>query len=536
MKQLTCEMCGSTDLLKQEGVFVCQTCGTKYSVEEAKKMMIEGTVDVSGSSVKIDNTDSINTYMSMAENAYNASNTAEAEAYCNRVIEIDPQNYDAWMLKGQSAGWQSSLANIRLGEAINCFLNAIQFAPEEPQPIKLDLMGTEVDATVDIRKRLIDKATEEIKNISVALVKLQGDRFAKWPDVDEGNGLLNVVNAICQPVLIYMKAVLTPVDIMPAIATAINNSVMDAWNNIVVPEYINDDDTGHPSDYAFSKLLERAGHCASLLEYAIGLSDDDDESDIIRYKNLIAIHERCISSCSWDYKHETYAASYSLWDGSPNYATKKVWYKNKTLTDSAIANRRASISQYRSKITQCEANVRAKKQREAEEKRRQQEEDRRRKEQEQRERNQAYWAEHAEEKQQLESERNTLQAQLKQLQEQVAPYDREIAKWQKKREADTPAQEEKKTVEKQVSLLRSEQSSLGIFKGKEKKALQAQIDELSSRLPAINESIEAEEKEQIKMCNGKIREIEQQAKPIKDKIAAAEKRINEIKAELTKNR
>ena len=74
MKQLTCEMCGSTDLLKQDGVFVCQTCGTKYSVEEAKKMMIEGTVDVSGSSVKIDNTDSINIYMSMAENAYNASN------------------------------------------------------------------------------------------------------------------------------------------------------------------------------------------------------------------------------------------------------------------------------------------------------------------------------------------------------------------------------------------------------------------------------------------------------------------------------
>ena len=46
MKQLTCEMCGSNDLLKQDGVFVCQTCGTKYSVEEAKKMMIEGTVDV----------------------------------------------------------------------------------------------------------------------------------------------------------------------------------------------------------------------------------------------------------------------------------------------------------------------------------------------------------------------------------------------------------------------------------------------------------------------------------------------------------
>ena len=48
MKQLTCEMCGSTDLIKQDGVFVCQTCGCKYSVEEAKKMMIEGTVEVTG--------------------------------------------------------------------------------------------------------------------------------------------------------------------------------------------------------------------------------------------------------------------------------------------------------------------------------------------------------------------------------------------------------------------------------------------------------------------------------------------------------
>lgn len=54
MKQLTCEMCGSTDLIKEDGVFVCQSCGCKYSVEEAKRLMIEGTVDVQGT-VKVDN-------------------------------------------------------------------------------------------------------------------------------------------------------------------------------------------------------------------------------------------------------------------------------------------------------------------------------------------------------------------------------------------------------------------------------------------------------------------------------------------------
>ena len=41
MKQLTCEMCGSTDLMKDGGVFVCQSCGCKYSVEEAKRMIRE---------------------------------------------------------------------------------------------------------------------------------------------------------------------------------------------------------------------------------------------------------------------------------------------------------------------------------------------------------------------------------------------------------------------------------------------------------------------------------------------------------------
>ena len=47
-------MCGGTDLMKQDGVFVCQSCGCKYSPEEARKIMIEGPVDISGSTVKID--------------------------------------------------------------------------------------------------------------------------------------------------------------------------------------------------------------------------------------------------------------------------------------------------------------------------------------------------------------------------------------------------------------------------------------------------------------------------------------------------
>ena len=41
MKQIRCEMCGNSDLIKQDGVFVCQFCGAKYTLEEAKKLLIE---------------------------------------------------------------------------------------------------------------------------------------------------------------------------------------------------------------------------------------------------------------------------------------------------------------------------------------------------------------------------------------------------------------------------------------------------------------------------------------------------------------
>ena len=104
MKQLTCEMCGSTDLIKQDGVFVCQTCGTKYSIEEARKMMVEGTVEVTGT-VKVDDSAKLENYLNIAKKAAAAGNNEEAEKYCNQILEINPENYEAWAIKGKAAGW-----------------------------------------------------------------------------------------------------------------------------------------------------------------------------------------------------------------------------------------------------------------------------------------------------------------------------------------------------------------------------------------------------------------------------------------------
>lgn len=94
MKQLTCEMCGSTELIKQDGVFVCQACGTKYSVEEAKKMMVEGTVDVQGT-VKIDMSEKLQNLYQVARRAKDDNDSETAAKYYDMILVEDPTSWEA---------------------------------------------------------------------------------------------------------------------------------------------------------------------------------------------------------------------------------------------------------------------------------------------------------------------------------------------------------------------------------------------------------------------------------------------------------
>lgn len=94
MKRLTCEMCGSTDLVKDGGVFVCQSCGCKYSIEEARKMMVEGTVDIRGT-VQVDNSAFVQKYLENARRAKEKEDWEETEKYYNMVEQNDPNNIEA---------------------------------------------------------------------------------------------------------------------------------------------------------------------------------------------------------------------------------------------------------------------------------------------------------------------------------------------------------------------------------------------------------------------------------------------------------
>lgn len=123
MKRLTCEMCGSTDLIKQDGVFVCQTCGCKYSIEEAKKMMVEGTVDVSGSTVKVDNKRKIENLRTLADRAKAEGDTETAAKYFEELLKEDPNNWEANFYTIYYAAHNIKIAQI--GSAANRVSNII---------------------------------------------------------------------------------------------------------------------------------------------------------------------------------------------------------------------------------------------------------------------------------------------------------------------------------------------------------------------------------------------------------------------------
>lgn len=86
MSTLVCELCNSNDLLKENGVYVCQHCGTKYTIEEAKKLL--GTV-------KIDRTDELEKLLQLARRARDLKDSENAEKYYSTILQEDPNSWEA---------------------------------------------------------------------------------------------------------------------------------------------------------------------------------------------------------------------------------------------------------------------------------------------------------------------------------------------------------------------------------------------------------------------------------------------------------
>ena len=105
MKALVCEMCGSQDLVKQDGMYICQNCGTKYAPEEAKKLMVE---------VTIDNSEKIKNLYQLARRAYSDKNYEDAANYYSQITVAVPNDWEAYYFSVFCKQMTCTIANIPL--------------------------------------------------------------------------------------------------------------------------------------------------------------------------------------------------------------------------------------------------------------------------------------------------------------------------------------------------------------------------------------------------------------------------------------
>ena len=167
MKPLTCEMCGSTNLLKQDGVFVCQSCGTKYSVEEAKKMMVEGTVAVEGT-VKIDTSSELKNLYEIARRAKDSDNADNAEKYYDMILVKDPTSWEANFYVVYYRAMKCKIAEIwsAANSIVNCLPSALTLVKEHvPAEQQENMCGEIFNKVLFIAPMLFNAATSHYESI-----------------------------------------------------------------------------------------------------------------------------------------------------------------------------------------------------------------------------------------------------------------------------------------------------------------------------------------------------------------------------------
>lgn len=528
MKQLVCEMCGGTELLKEDGVFVCQSCGTKYSVEEARKMMVEVT-----GTVQVKNAAQLENLLNLAKSSFESQNYAQAEEFCNQVIAMDDKNYEAWKLKGEAINYQINAKNQRILEVYNCIMTSYRVLSEEEKETKIfDIifsLKTCLEGEVDFwlkqfeASRPTDSALSRVKNAYI-------DAYDKMAAAYEELGLKDLLDGYLINLANYFIA-------------KCNGICVDAWNSTVGYNYYRDymgkgkdpftrpakehrwvianTDLYRPTYNIWSTFINETDNLIGLLKFAEKQINDDTDSKLISniYSNIIYFEECLIPSGSW----KIMTGYTSSWDEYMSVG----WGEEYGLSDEAKRMRRENINKYKEKQNNEPKEAIARQ--------------RRKQEKERKEKIKKYWENHPKEKAELDNEYadiknkiDALNAKIDEINKKNAP---QVGELYLERERKLPCEVEVDKQRKLILDLENQRDKCGIFKGKEKKAIQQRIDtEEAPKLKLLQKQAEEKKKSHQERIDSQIMDVNIESKEFRDEVALLQKRADEITTELTKDR
>lgn len=442
MKKIACELCGSNDFVKDGGMFVCQSCGTKYTLEEAKKLMIEGTVEVTGT-VTVDNREKVNNLLVLAQRAKRTNDSKTAAQYYQQLLLEDPDNWEAAFYTIFYDAHNNKIAQIgeaanRVGNSLTAVFEQINLLPQEEKQTAAEEVTMQCCKFGDM---LMSNAVDFLKNNYDVKSRDTGDIFKDIADVLERNKKrMTQANEWVTPILLMLMR------LEDELKKALPDHVELYCHVCVTAKKM--------VDLLIEKEIMQKSHTNREISTALAMK---------------------MLGCT-----ELYAAVLVVMDKMEE-------------------------------IGSVEKQLRLK-------------------------RIEAYWEEHAEEKQALEQkkqalcqERDDLRAQETQLRQRMQAFDPNS-------NVSVPASSQMQKLQQQRTEAYRQMSNLGLFKGKEKKALTETIARLDEEIRQMNQQVTqqiAEKKLEIQKKRQELRDAQQELQP---RLNAIETELKEIENELTKER
>ena len=122
MIELNCPSCGGQlELPENLEIAHCMYCGTKILIQDKDK-----------SNEQIN----LKRYKELSNTAFEAKNFEETIKYCNKVLEIDTNDIEAWINKAISTSKLSTVAHNRYEESVSYLDKANQLAPDDARILK----------------------------------------------------------------------------------------------------------------------------------------------------------------------------------------------------------------------------------------------------------------------------------------------------------------------------------------------------------------------------------------------------------------
>lgn len=425
---IQCEICDSTNLLKQEGVFVCQDCGAKYTTEEIKKM-VSGTASApvpSPPALKKENPpivkeeekitkepnsvkkEEIAQLLKWAETAYKEGNTDAGDTYLHKAISkdsIDPNVIKMCLKHGKEIS-RSTLKYMIEETPANEKTAAYEFAYDvlEKQGMTLGFPFAESDY-----ERLYGHSGTAERLLKRTIPELKMEKF--W-DIDR------LLTIHCKSAIRWMNEYQLPkADDERGLLADTNWGIV--YGIINTDKYLKEVDMLIPSSLKEELYKAFCKACDTVLQGTFYITEKTDyrHFECLKITEELKIKTRELG--------EYQPAKAKEWKEA-----KKVQEKYKKLLEKIEADAIAAISAEKAK------------------------------------RNVAYWAEHPEEHSQLQSDKAQLEAKIRKLQNEHQA---------------NPQKKAMKQAQMDMNKYNYELQNCGIFQGKRKKELALLIEETQKK-------------------------------------------------------